>query len=114
MSKHHHGAGAARDHQEKSYLARDTWMRGVFMLLFAVAWSIAEVVLFAVVLFQFASVLFTRAPNERLQAFGRQIAAYVFAITLFFTYNSEDRPWPFAAWPANSGSLPAKPRGASA
>ena len=50
--------------------ASDTWLRGLFIVIFAVIFSITEVLLTAVVVFQFLATLFTGETNTRLRAFG--------------------------------------------
>ncbi len=97
--------------KEKSYLERSTWLRGVFMVVFAVIWGITEVVLVGVVVLQFGFALFTRAPNEQLRAFGRELARFLYDITVFLTYGSEEKPWPFAPWPKGTENLPAEASG---
>jgi len=83
----------------KTWQSRETWIRGLFMLLFAVIWGIAEVVLLGVTLFQFGSMLLAGKTNQRLLAFGKDLARFIYEVTLFFTYNSEDKPFPFGPWP---------------
>ena len=79
--------------------ARDAWMRGLFMLLFVVIYGVLKAVLGAVVIFQFVATLLAGRPNDRLQELGRSLSDYVYAILLFLTYNSDEKPYPFAAWP---------------
>ncbi|HLB80083.1 MAG TPA: DUF4389 domain-containing protein, partial [Dongiaceae bacterium] len=79
--------------------AGEMWARGLFMLLFVVIYGVLEVVLSAVVIFQFVTTLVARGPNERLLELGRSLSDYVYAILLFLTYNSDEKPYPFAAWP---------------
>lgn len=79
--------------------ASATWLRGLFMLLFAVIRSVAEVVLGAVALLQFLFALASGAPNPRLTEFGGQLSAYLYQIFMFLTFNSERRPFPFSPWP---------------
>lgn len=76
-----------------------TWMRGLYMLLFALFYAIAEVVLFAVVLFQFLLKLFTGDTNDRLRKLGQSLATYIYQIIQFLAFNSEYHPYPFGAWP---------------
>ena len=45
---------------------RKTWLRGLYMLLFVIFFSVAEIVISVVVLFQFLLALFTGHTNERL------------------------------------------------
>jgi len=77
------------------------WMRLLFMLLFAAIYSVAEIVLTAVVVFQFLFVLFTGRKNVRALAFGSSLAAFVYQVFRYLTYNSEERPFPFADWPSD-------------
>ncbi len=77
------------------------WMRLLFMLLFAAIFSVAEAVLTAVVVFQFLFVLFTGRKNGRVLSFGSSLAAYVYQVFRYLTYNSEERPFPFADWPSD-------------
>ena len=78
---------------------RATWLRALFMLLFVVIYSIAEIVIAAVVLFQVFSVLFTGGTNERLLILGQNLSTYVYQIMLFLTFNSDEHPYPFGDWP---------------
>jgi len=76
-----------------------TWLRGLFMLLFVLIYSVTEVIVLVVVLLQFLFVLFTGQQNTRLREFGEGLSVFVFQIMSYWTYNSEERPFPFAKWP---------------
>ncbi|MDH3715262.1 MAG: DUF4389 domain-containing protein [Gammaproteobacteria bacterium] len=77
----------------------EIWIRGLHMLLFAIAYTVAEIMLIAIILFQFLSSLITGRVNERLLKLGQQLGTYIYQMLLFYTFNSEERPYPFAAWP---------------
>jgi len=79
--------------------SKKTWIRGFYILLFAVIYSITEIVLFAVVLFQFLAMLISGNTNERLLTFGQSLATYIYQILRFMTANSEELPYPFNPWP---------------
>ncbi len=81
---------------------RSTWIRLIYMLILAVAWTIAEVVFIAVVVLQFLAKLFTGEPIENLISFGRKLAEYMAAIVRFQTFVTEDLAFPFAPWPSAS------------
>ncbi len=83
----------------------ETWIRGLYMLLFLVTYSVAEVVLVVVVLYQFISRLITNQQNDRLLKLGQQLSTYLYQLIMFFTFNSEERPYPFAPWPRGAPSL---------
>ena len=78
---------------------RSIWLRLVFMIVLSVAFSVAEIVTFAVVAFQFLSSLFTGQPNDRLTRFGRNLARYLQQIIVYLTFATEEKPFPFTPWP---------------
>ena len=78
---------------------RGTWLRALYMVLFAVIYNVSEIVLVAVVVLQFLLVLILGEKNQRLLAFGKNLSTYVYQIFLFLTYNSEEMPFPFGPWP---------------
>ncbi|MGI9401049.1 MAG: DUF4389 domain-containing protein [Rhizobiaceae bacterium] len=75
------------------------WMRLRTMIVLAIAFYIAEFVIFAVVIFQFFVTLFTRKPNEHFTRFGRNMARYLQQVTAYLTFASEEKPFPFSPWP---------------
>lgn len=75
------------------------WARLLFVALFAVLYSLAEVVLAAVVILQFIILLVTGNTNARLIVFGRELSVYACQTWLYFTFNSDTRPFPFSDWP---------------
>ena len=79
--------------------SRNTWIRVVYMILFAVIFNIVEFVIAVVAVVQFLSTLFTGKVNQQLQALGQSVGAYVNEITQFLTYHTDDKPYPFAPWP---------------
>jgi len=78
---------------------RSIWKRALFMLLFAVVYSIAEIVVVVVAVFQFFCVLITGARNRQVLDLGQDLSTYVYEILLFETFNTERLPFPFADWP---------------
>ena len=78
---------------------RGIWLRLVFMIVLSVAFYVARFVTFIVVAFQFLASLFAGQPNDRLSRFGRNLARYLQQITVFMTFATEDKPFPFAPWP---------------
>jgi hypothetical protein len=78
---------------------RSIWLRLVFMIVLSVAFNVAEIIIFAVVVFQFLASLFTDQPNDRLTRFGRNMARYLQQITVYLTFATEETPFPFTPWP---------------
>ena len=76
------------------------WLRLVFMIVLVIAFNIAEIVLIAVVVFQFLAKLFTRKPNEHFTRFGTGLGRYLQQIVSYLTFASEEKPFPFSPWPS--------------
>ncbi|MBM7062178.1 DUF4389 domain-containing protein [Pseudomonas sp. UL073] len=85
----------ANEIQRESILLRILWM-----VVFVIIWQLAELVLGAVVLLQLGYRLFYGAPNASLLSVGDSLSQYLAQIGRFGTFNSEEKPWPFADWPA--------------
>jgi hypothetical protein len=79
--------------------SKSIWLRGFFMLLFAVLYGVAEIVLVAIAVFQFGHALFTGRRNDNAAGFGYSVGRYIFDITRFVTFNTDERPFPFSPWP---------------
>lgn len=79
--------------------AKSTWIKGLFIILFAIFYNIAELVLGVVVILQFLTVLFTGKENSRLLTFGQSLSTFIYQVMRFITFNSEEKPFPFNPWP---------------
>lgn len=78
---------------------QSTWVRGLYMILFALIYSIAEIIIVVITVFQFAMMLFTGNCNERLLKLGQSVSTFIYQMMMFFMFNSEEKPYPFATWP---------------
>jgi hypothetical protein len=92
----------------RNFINGQTWLRGLFMLLFVLIYGITEVIITAVVVLQFLFVLFTGDKNARLKEFGAHLSTFVYHIVRYWTYNSEEKPFPFAPWPGGEGAASKK------
>lgn len=79
---------------------RNIWIRGLFMLLMALAFHVCETVLGIVTVIQFVIVLLNDTPNVRLVSFGRSMGNYLRQTVNFLTFATEETPFPFSEWPA--------------
>lgn len=79
---------------------RNIWMRGLYMLLMALAFHVCVTVLGIVTIIQFVMTLLSDAPNNRLVSFGRSMGNYLRQIVNFLTFATEGIPFPFSEWPA--------------
>lgn len=80
---------------------RSIWMRGLIMLLMALAYQLVSTLLFVLAVIQFILALINDAANPRLMAFGRSLGRYQGQVANFVSFASEDPPFPFADWPAS-------------
>lgn len=79
---------------------RNIWLRGLFMLLMALAYHVAGTLVLIVAVIQFVMALLTGAPNVRLVSFGRSLGRYFQQLVNFLTFATEQIPFPFSEWPA--------------
>lgn len=77
----------------------DFWIRLVYILLFAIAWQVTELLLLALVILQIAARVLAGKADERLAGFGNSLSQYAWQIGRFVTGASEEKPWPFMEWP---------------
>ena len=75
-----------------------TWKRIVFIMLFAVIVGLVRVVLWGIILLQIAYTLLTGNSNKNILDLGKKLAAYLYHILLFLTFNTDEMPFPFSDW----------------
>lgn len=79
----------------------DTWIRGLFILLFAVIFYFLYMIIGLLVLFQFFNKVLTGGLNQYVLEFSGGMTRYVEQILLYITFHSEERPFPFSPWPGS-------------
>ena len=80
---------------EENIKSRSTWLRLLFMVVFYALATVTSAVLSVVVVLSFFWVLFTGERNSQLQQAGQVIAAYLYEIIRYLTFNTDDKPFPF-------------------
>lgn len=88
-----------RDKLKENVRSEAIWLRFLFMLVFIVALWVSSILVGVVVVFQFLVSLFTSRPNRNLLTFGSQLTEYVSQVLRFLMFLSDERPFPFSAWP---------------
>jgi flagellar biosynthesis protein FlhB len=102
-----HADGAeAYDEHDAAFTDRErikaTWLRLLFMVILALIFSIGVFVGVVVSLLQFGWVLFTGETKKEFSTIGRQLAEYAREISLYMTFNTDERPFPFdREWPSD-------------
>jgi hypothetical protein len=79
---------------------RNIWVRGLLMLLMAIAYHISGMLLALGAIVQFVLAVLSDGPNARLLAFGRSLGLYLGQIADFVSFATEDVPFPFGDWPS--------------
>jgi len=85
----------------------DTWLRGLFIVIFGVIFYVLYFVIWVLVVFQFLTKVVTGELNDNLGQLSESLTSFAFQILLYITFQSEERPFPFSPWPKNEpGALP--------
>jgi len=77
----------------------DTWMRGLFILIFGVIFYFLIGIVWLLVIFQFITKVVTGNLNAQLEKFSGGLTQYALQILNYVTYQSEERPFPFSPLP---------------
>ena len=75
-------------------------IRILWMLLFLLAWQIAAPLLAVMVLLQLVYRLVQGQPHLGLMQWGDSLSQYLMQIGRFSAFQTEEKPWPVADWPA--------------
>ena len=94
---------SAQSDVEKNIKSGETWLRGLFMLISCVLASVAFFAGSVLVVLGFFWVLFTGETNPQVREAGLSVARYIFEITRYLTFNSDEKPFPLGgSWPSGS------------
>jgi hypothetical protein len=77
----------------------DSWKRGLFMIVFAMISGVAKLIVTLVAVFQFVTLLFKGQANAAVIPLGQNLSTYLYQITLFLTFKTDEMPFPFLAFP---------------
>jgi len=88
---------------EENLKSRATWTRLLFMVISYCLLSIAGFVGSFVIVLGFLWVLFTGEVNQQIRQVGQSLAAYIYEIIRYLTFNTDDRPFPLGNdWPSGT------------
>jgi len=85
---------------KKNVKDKDTWLRFMYLVVFGVAFYLSVTLTFATSIFQFLAKLFSGSAFKGLSDFGDNLAAYQGQVTRYLTFASDEKPFPFAQFPA--------------
>ncbi len=92
--------GLNEEDLKKNVKDKDTWLRFIYLVVFGIAFYLSILLTFAASIFQFLAKLFSGAAFGGLAEFGDNLAAYQGQVTRYLTFASEEKPFPFAAFPS--------------
>ncbi len=72
----------------------EVWMRGLFMLLFMIAFGVAQAVLNIIAVVQFLWLLFADESNQALRRFGSYLSRWFSETVRFLTCANEEKLFP--------------------
>jgi hypothetical protein len=75
-------------------------IRLLYTVLYLVIFEVLKLVIQVTALFQFVYLLITQKYSQPLRAFSNKVATYTYKIIRYATLNDNDRPFPFADFPA--------------
>jgi hypothetical protein len=95
-----------QDDLKKNVSDTGTWLRFVFMVVCGFAFYFAATLALGIAFLQFLAKLFSGKEFEGLRDFGGNLGAYLAQVTSYMTFASNDKPFPFAAFPDKKKELP--------
>ena len=79
--------------------AQNVWIRGLFMLLFIIAFGFGVWVLNFIAIVQFIWLLFSREHNPLVASFGNSLSTWLAEVGRFLSCATDDKPFPWRLWP---------------
>jgi len=82
---------------------QDIWRRGLFMLLFFIAFWVGQTLLNLLAIVQFLWLLFAHEPNQFLVRLGSSLSIWFSEVARFLSCVSEEKPFSWKPWPDAGG-----------
>ncbi len=74
-------------------------IRFIFFLFFIIVWSILDIVLFILVLFQFIFLFIFTKHSESIKTLSHKLTVYFYRVLRYVTFNENLKPYPFSKFP---------------
>jgi D-alanyl-lipoteichoic acid acyltransferase DltB (MBOAT superfamily) len=75
-------------------------IRLLYTLLYAAIFELVKTIVFLITLFEYFILLLTLKHNEPARAFANRVSTYGYRVMRYLTLNENQRPFPFADFPA--------------
>ena len=77
------------------------WVRVILMIAYAIVlYLIIPAIVLVLMITQTLFVIITGASNDNLRVLGTALSRYIFEVLQFLSYASDNRPFPFSAFPS--------------
>jgi Domain of unknown function (DUF4389) len=94
--------GIDEEELKRNVKDKDTWLRFVYLVIFGVAFYLTVLIAFPISIFQFLAKLFSGSAFAGLSEFGDNLASYQSQVTRYMTFATDEKPFPFAPFPART------------
>lgn len=78
---------------------KEKWIRLIFMIFFVLVTFLTRILIWVIAAFQFIYTMLVGKPAKTLLPFSESLSKYIYQIMEYLTYVSEQKPFPFEAWP---------------
>ena len=75
-------------------------IRLLYTLLYVAIFELVKTIVLLITLFEYFILLITLRHNEPARVFGNKVATYGYRVMRYLTLNDNQRPFPFADFPA--------------
>lgn len=82
---------------------KEIWQHGFYMVLFMCIYGFSNFLIISIFFFQFVTLILTGQTNVLLLGFSKNLGVYIHQIIIFLSFNSDQCPFPFSAWPNGTG-----------
>ncbi|MDO9469776.1 MAG: DUF4389 domain-containing protein [Nitrosomonas sp.] len=84
---------------------KEIWQRGFYMILFMCIYGFSNFLIVSIFFFQYVTLILTGQTNVLLLGFSKNLGAYIHQIIIFLSFNNDQRPFPFSAWPNGTSDI---------
>ncbi|MBL0012045.1 MAG: DUF4389 domain-containing protein [Nitrosomonas sp.] len=84
---------------------KEIWQRGFYLILFMCIYGFSNFLIISIFFFQYITLILTGQKNVLLLGFSHNLGTYIHQIISFLSFNSDQCPFPFSAWPDGASDI---------
>ena len=97
--------GKMKEEIKQRLQKKEIWQHGLYMLLFMFIYGFSNFLTVTIFFFQYITLILTGQTNVLLLGFSQSLSIYIYQILIFLSFNSDQRPFPFSAWPNGNDKI---------